>query len=76
MNSINYSVNIKLSRRYKYELNIILSKLKSESFADEIKYAFKYFGRSFCCIFIKEDSFSEEFCWHVKYLSMLANDVS
>lgn len=75
MKTVDYSVNMKLSPRYEAELKILLSKLKSASFADEFRYAFKDFGRRFCCIFVKKNSFSDEFCWHVKHLAKLSNNI-
>lgn len=75
MNIVNYSVNVKLSPRYEAELQLLLSKLKSESFADEFRYSFKNFQRRFCCIFVKNNSFTEEFCWHIKDLVLLSNNI-
>jgi len=66
---------MKLSPRYEAEPQLLLSKLKSASFSDEFRYAFKNFERRFCCIFVKNNSFTDEFCWHIKDLVLLSNNI-
>lgn len=75
MNIVNCSVKMKLSHSYETELQLLISKLRVASFADEFRYSFECFGRHFRCMFVKNDSCSDEFCWHVKHLATLANNV-
>lgn len=57
-------------------LDALLSRLESASFADECRYELRDYGRRFCCIFIRNEQYSKECCWHVKHLFTLANDIS
>lgn len=76
MKIVNFSENDKLSTKQKVELELLFSKLESASFADECRYNIKDFQRQFCCTFIRNEQYSKACCWHVKDLSMLANNIN
>ncbi len=73
---VNSGKKIKLEEKYKKKLDLLLLKLKSANFADEIVYEISDFDLKFSCIFITNSKESIPYKTPVHKLGKLTNNLS